>query len=338
VSSFTNTRDVNLEWNARRGMNYVIIPSYFLGGITGKFWLNIFSFHISNSLTPHSSEHKPHEIPINTVTVMSKWVRGITAGGSPQYPTWIYSPQFLFHNPHREPLEFTMQLIPTEHSHTLPLCGFFIFPAEQHRKQIFDLSNIVYTSKFTDQKSTSTVLLEIGWYNISCCTLEPGVEFSFEFSIKGSLPNNALTELNSSTNWKMVSVQGLWDGHSSGCSKFKEQWRNNPLFRLDVTEKSPLQIVLDSEKVYSAVGYYIFRTNDGETPLQLVGQTQFIKSRLGERSLASKLWTLDRASYLLIPTTFEAKERAYFSLQVYTEREEKIKLIPLMTTHHTHHK
>jgi len=133
-----------------------------------------------------------------------------------------------------------------------------------------------------------------------------------------------------------LAVKGNWDGYSSGCSKFKENWRNNPVFRLDVLERSLLQIVIDSEKVHSAVGYYVFTTKDGFSPLQSVGHSHFIKSRLGERALASKQWYLERSSYLIIPTTFESSERAHFDLMIYTTKEEKLRLIPL--SHHTKHK
>jgi len=63
-------------------------------------------------------------------------------------------------------------------------------------------------------------------------------------------------------------------------------------------------------------------------PLQIQGKTTFTKSRLGNRDLASQSWSLDRATYLLIPTTFERRERSNFYLSIYTEKDGYVKLIP----------
>jgi Ca2+-binding EF-hand superfamily protein len=334
MSPFQNTRDVCLEWTALKGIDYVIVPSYFESGKTGKFWVSLLSYPQTSILldtyipAPVNSIGGSTDSGVAPLSVRSYWTY-LTAGGSPQYTTWIYSPQFLLNIPQRDQVEISVRLL-SDPNQKLPLFGFFVLYAEPHRKQVFNLGSILYSSKFADTLSnTATVPLEAGWYNIMCSTLEPGIEMAFELSVKGTLNDTkVLDDLQSLNNWKIVSLPGHWDS-SSGCSTFKEDWMQNPVFRLEVYEKSSFQIVLDSDKVNSAVGYYIFTTKDGIFPLQIQGKSTFTKSRLGNRDLASQYWSLDRATYLLVPTTFERRERANFYLTIYTEKEGYVKLIPI---------
>jgi len=161
-----------------------------------------------------------------------------------------------------------------------------------------------------------------GTYNILCCTFEPDVESEFELTVTGSFSNaKQLFELNEKTDWQKSSISGKWaPGTDGGCSNNKNTWMQNPMFKVEVIEKSNIRIMLDSEKVASAVGYYVFSTKDGKKPFELIGKSPFTKPQ-GAHTISAENWPMEPASYLIMPATFDQKNHGNFVVNVYSDHK-----------------
>jgi len=102
-----------------------------------------------------------------------------------------------------------------------------------------------------------------------------------------------------------------------GCGNFKATWMQNPTFCLTVEQKSTVKLVVEAESIQSAIGYYLFTTQDGKKVLKMMSASPFVQ---GTKNVSvEKDWELVPGKYLVMPTTFESKRHGNFVLTSYTD-------------------
>src|SRR5690242_11459082 len=105
------------------------------------------------------------------------------------------------------------------------------------------------------------VTLPKGDYVIIPTTFEPGKERNFSITVY-STEILSLNSLNPNLDWKEASILGDWKGRSAGGCFSNHTWKNNPQFRVKVTQRTLLNIVLSKMDVSNLyMGFYVFKAD-----------------------------------------------------------------------------
>jgi hypothetical protein len=85
--TYKTQRESSFEFDAVKGMTYVIVPSFFEAGIVSEFYLRVYSKHPMTALKELTQEQ--------TASGLSgQWTKGVSAGGCPNFSTWRQNPQY----------------------------------------------------------------------------------------------------------------------------------------------------------------------------------------------------------------------------------------------------
>jgi len=318
MSPFYAGREVSLEWLAIGGIDYVIIPSFFDAVLESNYWLSFYTLPqstVTEIKSPSESSITPTEEGMSALSVQSAWVKGKSSGGSPSYGSWIQSPQFILKVPSKDTVQIELKSLTKDYT------GLFVFKSEPAQKRKFTATDIVYQSKFTKSEINSvSIPFEPGSYNILCCTLTPDVEAKFTLTVTGHFTDTKqLIEMTEETDWQKSSISGKWiTGQSGGCSNNVNTWMQNPMFKLEVGEKSIVKIVLNAE-VPAAAGYYLFSTKDDKVN-ELIGKSTFAKPQAGH-AISTGNWTLEPATYFVLPATFNPDVQGSFVIDFYSDHK-----------------
>jgi len=240
-------------------------------------------------------------------------VKGKTAGGCSNEPTWKESPQFILELPADDKVKLSLkqlQKVDDKYHHI----GFVVMKSEPSKKRKFQTVDVVHQTPFLNrQTNAADIELPAGAYNILACTFHPNLENTFELSVQTNY-NAKLYELTPDFDWKKTSIKGQWTaGRDGGCSNNRDTWTQNPTFCLDVKRKSGVKLIVDVlEGIQTGVGYYVFETQDGKKESKLVGGSTFVQ---GSKNLSvAKDWDLEPAKYLVRVATFDPNHHASFIL------------------------
>eukprot|EP01123_Difflugia_compressa_P010480 TRINITY_DN3847_c0_g1_i1.p1 TRINITY_DN3847_c0_g1~~TRINITY_DN3847_c0_g1_i1.p1 ORF type:complete len:1025 (-),score=208.60 TRINITY_DN3847_c0_g1_i1:50-3124(-) len=333
MTAFFSGREISLEFEAKANIDYVIIPSHFNPGEENAFNITVYTVepnaHVckctkpTNSGTPVVAVLKsPNDL--TTLSCNSSWVKGKTAGGCTNEPTWKQSPQFILEIPQDDKVTITvkqLQKVDGKYLH----CGFIVMKAEKTKKRKYVVSDVVHQSQFVNSLTNEAeVPLQAGAYNIFASTFHPNLENTFELSVAGSnkLKQGKLYELTHDNDWRMAVLNSKWSpGKEGGCSNNKTTWMQNPTFCVEIPQPTNIKILVDViSPLKTAVGYYLFSSKDGKKVTRMIGASSFVQ---GAKSIAVvKDWEIVEAGkYLIIVTTFEPKHHAPFTLTVLSESD-----------------
>jgi len=330
-------REISIEFKVKENVDYVLIPSHFNPGEENPFQFIVYTqsskcdvIELKRAIAAEVPMHSTsliddHHVPVTSdvhptisVSVNSAWIIGKTAGGCSNEPTWKVSPQFILEIPVDEKVTITLKQQKPPDGKYFHI-GFIVMKSEPIKKRKFQTSDVIHQTQFINTASTSgDINLKAGAYNIVACTFRPNIENTFELSVYGQNEKVILYELTSENDWKKVSLNGRWSpGKDGGCSNNKNTWMNNPYYLLELHQKSTVKVVVDVLILKSAIGYYLWTTDDGKKVVKMIGASTFVQ---GLKNVSvSKDWELDPGKYIVIPTTFEPNLHSDFVITAYSE-------------------
>jgi len=202
--------------------------------------------------------------------------------------------------------------------------GFFVFKGElPAKKKKINTRDLLYQSQLINSEiANATIDLDPGTYNILACTYHPNLENSYSLSVAGTCFTNTkqFYEITPAQDWKIVSITGEWKaGKDGGCSNHATTWRNNPQFLITCTRKQTVKILLETERDV-AIGYYLYKTNDGHTTDEALPNSPFVSGlALGKVTSFKDYVDLMPGQYILRAATFIPNVHDSFTIQVLAE-------------------
>jgi len=256
--------------------------------------------------------------------VSSAWVKGKTAGGCSNEPTWKESPQFILDLPADDKVTITLkqlQRVDNKFFHV----GFVVMKSEPAKKRKFQTTDVIHQTQFVNgQTNVADVDLTAGAYNILASTFHPNLENTFEMIVQTNHKAAKLYELTPDVDWKKTSLEGLWAaGKDGGCSNNKATWMQNPTFCLDVEQQSGVKLIVDAvDGLQTAIGYYVFTTKDGKKVVKMVNASPFVQG--AKNVTVAKDWDFEPGKYLVMVATFEPNRHGAFTLTALADQPCKL--------------
>jgi len=139
----------------------------------------------------------------------------------------------------------------------------------------------------------------------------------------GSLDSSEiqLYEVTPVNDWMKNVLKGAWtENRAGGCSNHKNSWKQNPLYRLELTQPDLIKIVLEvHDDIQSAAGYYLFNSEDGFALGNFISVSKFLP--FNKFLYVSKDWPLEVGQYIIMPATFEPNKFGSFTIMVLSSKD-----------------
>jgi len=191
--------------------------------------------------------------------------------------------------------------------------------------------------KHADFKNPNQVLLEVdlgpGYYVVVPCTFNPKLEGHYQMKIIANNPHENLKLL---PQRPIVSVKGEWKGVTAGgTTNNKATWKNNTQYRLRVKKTMTINIILIQERPETetnmyGIGFIIFGGNgdkiEAPTPSNTVIKGEYRPDRRIQQSLQIPG---KETPYVIVPSTFEAKQECEFTLSITSDEPGLVENISL---------
>ncbi|XP_039763992.1 calpain-C isoform X1 [Pararge aegeria] len=151
----------------------------------------------------------------------------------------------------------------------------------------------------------------------------------------------AETSLADKQKWQVKSHQGRWKKGVSagGCRNHVNFFHMNPQIQVVLNEPDTVIISLNQHSIMEpkVIGFSVYKISkcltETASPLFFKKTKSSINSQYTNSRQVSERCLLDSGAYLVIPTTFEPRQEANFSLRVYSIRQLKMRVLdcaPLM--------
>uniref|UniRef100_A0A6B2KYH0 Calpain catalytic domain-containing protein n=1 Tax=Arcella intermedia TaxID=1963864 RepID=A0A6B2KYH0_9EUKA len=353
LSPFFAGREISVEFEAKANVDYVIVPSHFKPGEENPFFIFIYTInpkaHVALCVSSGASqstqgkESAPQQGaqaapsaggggggggPKTEITLEAAWIKGKTAGGCINEPTWKQNPQFILELPTESKIAVTLkqtQKVDNKFLH----CGFIILKADPQKKSKIQIVDNIHQSQYINsQSNTSDVSLSAGAYNIITTTFHPNLENTFTLSVAHDCDpkTTKFFLLTPQNDWAVQKASGAWGpGKDGGCSNNKATWMQNPQFLLQVDQKVSAKVVLEVNGPKSAVGFYLFTSNDGVKVVKMVGASAFMQ---GQKLVSVvKDYDLEPGKYILLAATFDPAKHSNFDVIVYADKPLSLRAI-----------
>ncbi|XP_072930857.1 calpain-C isoform X2 [Epargyreus clarus] len=141
--------------------------------------------------------------------------------------------------------------------------------------------------------------------------------------------------LNGKQKWQLKAHQGRWKKGVSagGCRNHVNFFHMNPQIQLELNEPDTVIISLNQHSIMEpkVIGFSIYKIPKGlketASPLFFKKTRSSINSQYTNSRQVSERCQLEAGAYLVIPTTFEPRQEANFSLRVYSINPLKMKVL-----------
>ncbi|XP_045784098.1 calpain-C isoform X2 [Maniola jurtina] len=147
--------------------------------------------------------------------------------------------------------------------------------------------------------------------------------------------SKAETSLADKQKWQVKSHQGRWKKGVSagGCRNHVNFFHMNPQIQIVLNEPDTVIISLNQHSIMEpkVIGFSIYKISkcltETASPLFFKKTKSSINSQYTNSRQVSERCLLDAGAYLVIPTTFEPRQEANFSLRVYSIRQLKMRVL-----------
>eukprot|EP01102_Stenamoeba_stenopodia_P011225 TRINITY_DN3431_c0_g1_i1.p1 TRINITY_DN3431_c0_g1~~TRINITY_DN3431_c0_g1_i1.p1 ORF type:complete len:1206 (+),score=321.89 TRINITY_DN3431_c0_g1_i1:183-3800(+) len=180
---FIRSREFSTEFIAQPNTNYIIMPSQFVPGTNSSFYLSIFTSTSGATVCYLQDDIKQTQL-------QGSWVKGRSAGGCSNFPSWKTNPQYLFKFGDSTTVDFFLEQKQQPPHHM----GLYVIKVpEQPTAKVQNLNGLLTTSEFINM-SKVTVSAKVekgGFYVVMPCTFNPDSEAPFSIGAICT-PNPAL--------------------------------------------------------------------------------------------------------------------------------------------------
>ncbi|XP_034839839.1 calpain-C isoform X1 [Maniola hyperantus] len=147
--------------------------------------------------------------------------------------------------------------------------------------------------------------------------------------------SKAETSLADKQKWQVKSHQGRWKKGVSagGCRNHVNFFHMNPQIQIVLNEADTIVISLNQHSIMEpkVIGFSIYKISkcltETASPLFFKKTRSSINSQYTNSRQVSERCLLDAGAYLVIPTTFEPRQEANFSLRIYSIRQLKMRVL-----------
>lgn len=300
ISSYSEERDVTLEFTAKAKQSYILLPTTYEPNIIGKFYFTIQS-KFSGDILPLKGD--------KVSSFQGEWSKLLaTNGGSINCPTWRNSPQYLITVSEKCKIRITLTqeiILPI-----VPI-AFTIFKNGDSTKRHLDSGDFILLPQnyVVCESVASVVSFDPGNYTIMCSSELNDQENSYILKLNGPEDAYKLSLVDEYIHYK---AEDKWTEEQSGGCKNHPTWVKNPRFVFVIKEKTELTIALGLKNALNqnALGFYVF-LHGQETP-QLIQKSKF------KHGSVSITFQVDPGTYLVLPCTFEPGVHEEFFLDFYT--------------------
>ncbi len=183
-----------------------------------------------------------------------KWIKGKTAGGCANHPTWGLNPQYVLTVKAAGEVTIALEQLTENLTHI----GFTVMKGDGTQRRRAEMKDAVGNSgSFVNSAQVSADFkLTPGDYIVVPSTFRPHEELEFTMRVEG----DAVAEFKPVLEWETVTFTGKYATKSGGCQNNRDTWMNNPVFKFEVPKKTRLGItVAFNEDVQGHHhGFYIF--------------------------------------------------------------------------------
>jgi hypothetical protein len=130
-------------------------------------------------------------------------------------------------------------------------------------------------------------------------------------------------EVTPDTDWVETSFSGRWAYPLNGGSHYGKTWNENPIYKVEVTEKCRAYVTLSQhlEDTWNGIGINIYRGDISEEAIYRTCDT-FIRKAYWETLVHFE----PNNVYFLIPMTMEAGMNLQYKLRIFTDKKDVIKV------------
>lgn len=183
-----------------------------------------------------------------------KFVKGQSAGGCANHPTWGMNPQYVLIVKTAGEVTVGLEQLTENPTHI----GYTVLKGDGSQRRKPEMKDSVGNSgSFVNSAQVSADFkLPAGDYIVVPSTFKPHEELDFVMRVEG----DGVAEFKPVLEWETVKFTGKYATKSGGCQNNRDTWMNNPVFKFEVPKKTRLGItVAFNDDVHGHHhGFYVF--------------------------------------------------------------------------------